>query len=427
LTVLAVLAAAAPGPSRAADRRPRIAVMDLRSLGTEANTAELLSEIALTEATTIGGVEVIGRSEINAVLGLEKQKQMFGCAEDGSCLAEIAGALGVDFVVIGSVGRIGQLYRLDMKLLDAKKARARDRIGETIQADQEKLLPAVQRAIRKLLLPISAEAEAAATAARQQRNAPTTTASAAPVSAVAPVVASTPEAPAPAEPSSGGSGWDRKRWSAVTGATGAVLVVAGAVMTGRALQETKYLRDVTYPIYLYCPPDCTSPRTLVDDSEDTWSRRMRLADFSNGLGWTLVGTSLWLGLSSDQPAPGEPRRFLGLKQRTWGYILAGTGVAVGAGGILFDKKAKDLRGEADDLLVYQPVPPYAMPNPNQAYARGWAATEYLRLRNRFFLQGGGLVAAGAALWFTGGTSAPPVAVDILPTSGGAMAFVSGAF
>ena len=76
LTLTALALCAAPGAPRAADRRPRVAIMDLRSLGTDANVAELLSEMALTEATSVGGVEVIGRSEINAVLGLEKQKQM---------------------------------------------------------------------------------------------------------------------------------------------------------------------------------------------------------------------------------------------------------------------------------------------------------------------------------------------------------------
>jgi hypothetical protein len=37
------------------------------------------------------------------LLGLERQKQMLGCAEDSSnCLAELAGALGARFVLNGS-------------------------------------------------------------------------------------------------------------------------------------------------------------------------------------------------------------------------------------------------------------------------------------------------------------------------------------
>lgn len=420
LTLLATVAL--PGSPRAADRRPRVAVMDLRSLGAEANTAELLSEIALTEATSISGVEAIGRSEINAVLGLEKQKQMFGCAEDGSCLAEIAGALGVDYVIVGSVGRIGQLYRLDMKLLDAKKARARDRIGETIQADQEKLLPAVQRAIRKLLLPIAAEAQTTADARSR----------AAAARVPPPVVAETsatpadrqdPEPPPPSSPS-GGAGWDRTRWGYVAGGAGVALLAAGALVTGKALQETKYLREFRFVDYAMCPPDCY--REKVGDSEDAWSSRMRISDLANGLGWTAVGTGLWLGLSGDRPAPGEPRRFLALSQRTWGYVLAGAGLAAGGVGLVFDGKADAARDDAKKIATYNPIS-NMYPSPATGYARSWAAVEYERLRNRYYLTGGALLVAGGALWLTGGAGGVQTAVDVVPTPGGAMAFLSGSW
>jgi TolB-like protein len=155
------LAAAAEPRAAPAPRRPRVAVMELRPLGTEAVKAELLSEVALTEAAAVGGLEVVGKSDINALLGLEKQKQMLGCGEDTACLAEIGGALGVDYLLTGSLGRLGALYRLDLRLVDAKKARVLDRAGESVTGDEEKLVATVQRGVRRLLAPVAPAAEKA--------------------------------------------------------------------------------------------------------------------------------------------------------------------------------------------------------------------------------------------------------------------------
>jgi TolB-like protein len=167
---LACACALVPAMALAADarppvpRRPRVAVMELRPLETAPAKAEILSEVALTEATAIGGLEVIGRSDINALLGLEKQRQLLGCGEDTSCLVEIGGALGVDYLLTGSLGRLGALYRVDLRLVDARKARVLDRAGESVSGDEEKLVATIQRGVRRLLAPIS-PATAAAPAA----------------------------------------------------------------------------------------------------------------------------------------------------------------------------------------------------------------------------------------------------------------------
>ena len=95
------------------------------------------------------GFDVVGRSEIfRAMLGFEKQRQAVGCTEDASCLAEIGGALGVDYILIGSLGQtLGALARLDLKLVETRKARVRNRIGVSLQGQQEKLVATTQRAI----------------------------------------------------------------------------------------------------------------------------------------------------------------------------------------------------------------------------------------------------------------------------------------
>jgi len=153
---------------------------------------------------------------------------------------------------------------------------------------------------------------------------------------------------------------------------------------------------------------------------------MKRADFANGVGWASVGSSLWLGLSADRPAPGEPRRFLALSQRTWAYVLGGAGVVAGGFAWSFDRKASDAR---DDMAKSATEPDLmtAMYKYSEPRARHWAAVEYERLRNRYYLTGGGLLLAGATLWLTDGTSAAAVTFDFAPTPGGGMAFLSGSY
>lgn len=66
------------------------------------------------------GVDVLTSSEIAALLGLERQRQLLGCTdEQNSCLAEMANALGTDGLVRGSLGKFGNVYQLDLKVLSS--------------------------------------------------------------------------------------------------------------------------------------------------------------------------------------------------------------------------------------------------------------------------------------------------------------------
>lgn len=70
---------------------------------------------------------MISTKEVQSLLGLERQKQMLGCGEQGSCLAELAGALGAKLVLSGTVGRLGEVYQLTLQMLDSAKAQTLSR------------------------------------------------------------------------------------------------------------------------------------------------------------------------------------------------------------------------------------------------------------------------------------------------------------
>ena len=120
------------------------AVLDLAghdvSEGLPANLTQLLS----LELKKFEGLSVISRDEIQAMLRYESEKQVVQCKEDTSCLVEIGGALGVDYLVSGSVGRLGDAYVLTLKLMDIGEARVVNRVSETFTGAEANLPQALR-------------------------------------------------------------------------------------------------------------------------------------------------------------------------------------------------------------------------------------------------------------------------------------------
>ncbi len=76
----------------------------------------------LSLGLTRRGLEVRTAKQIEAVVGLERQRELLGCS-DASCMAEIASALGVDAMVIGEIGKFGEEYQVHIKVVSSADAR----------------------------------------------------------------------------------------------------------------------------------------------------------------------------------------------------------------------------------------------------------------------------------------------------------------
>jgi hypothetical protein len=136
--------------------------MEIKVLSGDPQLEALLSEVALTEAASFRGLDTIGRSDITSLLGFERERQLLGCSQDTSCLAELGGALGVDYLLTGTVGRVGALLRLDVKLVEGRRARVLGRSGVSLEARSELLVGATQNAVRSLLSQLTGEQPALA-------------------------------------------------------------------------------------------------------------------------------------------------------------------------------------------------------------------------------------------------------------------------
>src|SRR3712207_8464674 len=84
-------------------------------------TALFRSNYVQSQFTKLEVYDVIGPSEIRAVIGLERQKQLLGCSDESSdCLAEIGGARSEEH----TSELQSRQYRVCRLLLEKKKKSA---------------------------------------------------------------------------------------------------------------------------------------------------------------------------------------------------------------------------------------------------------------------------------------------------------------
>ena len=105
-------------PSSALTRR--VAVYNLELQNVPIGIGQVVTDALLSEIRKLEGISAIGMDEITEMISLEAQKQMLGCKASESCLAAIAGALGVDELITGTLteladGRVILIRRIDQR------------------------------------------------------------------------------------------------------------------------------------------------------------------------------------------------------------------------------------------------------------------------------------------------------------------------
>jgi TolB-like protein len=151
LGVVSVLLVARSSSGAAAP--PAAALMDLEArAGVEKDNADLVTESLLSEIRAARVFSrVVSAGEIQAVLGLEQRKQMMDCRSE-SCVAEVAASLNVDYIIVGSLGRMGGSYLFNVKVVDARRGHAVASVSDRLaQGTEEAFLDAVKPSVADLV------------------------------------------------------------------------------------------------------------------------------------------------------------------------------------------------------------------------------------------------------------------------------------
>lgn len=131
--LLLVLLAAEPAPIP-------LAATGFTAVGLRPELAASYSETFALRLNQTGLVKVMTPRDVQAVVGAERQRQLLGCTDDSSsCIAELAGALGAEALVVGDLTQVGATLQLTVKVVDARDARVLFATLERLKTEEEVL------------------------------------------------------------------------------------------------------------------------------------------------------------------------------------------------------------------------------------------------------------------------------------------------
>jgi hypothetical protein len=133
----------------------KLAAPDLSGVNVEPAAIAFYSERFALQLRAAGLSVSTGR-DIAAVIGLERTRELAGCTDDAqSCFTELANALGAEGVVIGSIGRFGDAFQVDFKVVRSSDAKPLAVTSARVRGEAE-LLDALGRLARELAVTLGA-------------------------------------------------------------------------------------------------------------------------------------------------------------------------------------------------------------------------------------------------------------------------------
>lgn len=144
-----------PNAARA-DRRVPVAVMELAARSVDLDAARALGTEVSNTLAELRVFRVITREDIKRMLQLEQTRQQCTGEADAACLAEIGGALGVDYMVYGEIAKVAETFSLSLVLLDIARAEAVSRASAKVDRASG-LFDEARRASLRLVQPLLAD------------------------------------------------------------------------------------------------------------------------------------------------------------------------------------------------------------------------------------------------------------------------------
>lgn len=151
--LVAFVHAAVAGPDGAAipdtAHAGNIAVLNLEARGGLTESEILtVSDRLRGELISTGAFNVLERGQMAAILEEQGFQQSSSCSE-ASCIAEVGELLAVHRMVGGSIGKVGRVYSVNLKVIDVQSGRIERQIARDIKCSKEELVSVHMRGIAR--------------------------------------------------------------------------------------------------------------------------------------------------------------------------------------------------------------------------------------------------------------------------------------
>ncbi len=129
----------------------RVAIYNLELQNVPAGIGQVVTDALLSEIRKLEGISAIGMEEITQMISLEAQKQMLGCESSESCLANIAGALGVDELITGTLTELADGRVILIRRIDQRQAKVIHDVQKRLKIGSgEEFLLAIEPSVQSL-------------------------------------------------------------------------------------------------------------------------------------------------------------------------------------------------------------------------------------------------------------------------------------
>jgi TolB-like protein len=123
-----------------AEKKTNIAVTTIKNAaGVSEGEVDLLADRLRAELFNTGAVNVMEREQMQAILK-EQGFQQSGACTDEACLVEMGQLLGVSKIVTGSLGKLGGLFMVNLRIIDVKTGQIVKVVSKDIRGNIEDIV-----------------------------------------------------------------------------------------------------------------------------------------------------------------------------------------------------------------------------------------------------------------------------------------------
>jgi len=124
------------------DTRPTIAILDFEGQGISVQEVQTLTERMRSEIGSTNAVRLIERKAIESIMA-EQGLAQSGCVSD-ECAAEVGQLLGVQFMINGTIGKLGDTFTIDVKMFSVETGATERSVNASHEGDIAGLLTEMQ-------------------------------------------------------------------------------------------------------------------------------------------------------------------------------------------------------------------------------------------------------------------------------------------
>ena len=139
------------GQAPEAVKKPNYAVVNLKAgSGVSDGECELISDRIRTELFKTSKVNVMERAQMQEILK-EQGFQKSGACTDDACMVELGQMLGVQTLVIGSLGKLGSMFMINIRGIDVQTAQVVKVVSVDIKGGIEEVVDHLREIAQKLV------------------------------------------------------------------------------------------------------------------------------------------------------------------------------------------------------------------------------------------------------------------------------------